>query len=112
MGHSDAFDSAWEIFMFKGAIWRIIPVAGPLPFLRVPYGIAIQVVKVKWADDNVEENDDDDSTDVYGPMPMSHINTIYSARYWSDIENEVDACPFFELTGRFCAKKPTLEPAQ
>ena len=111
-GHSDALDSAWEIFMFKGAIWRIIPVAGPLPFPRVPYGIAIQVVEVKWADDDVEEVDDDDNTDVYDPMPTSHINNLFSARYWSDIENGVNTCPLLELTGRFRAKKPTIEPAQ
>jgi hypothetical protein len=100
--------------MFKGAIWRIIPVAGPLPFPRVPYGIAIQVVEVKLADDDVEEidDDDDDSTDVYDPMPMSHINNLFSARYWSDIENEVNTCPLFEFRGRFRAKKPTIEPAQ
>ncbi|KAK3169708.1 hypothetical protein OEA41_009092 [Lepraria neglecta] len=111
-GHSDALNSAWEIFMFGGAIWRISPLAGPLPFPGVPHGLAIQVVEIKYVENYSEENDDDDGTDVYAPLPMSYINDLFSAKYWSDIQEGVKNFTAFESTGNIRARKPHIEPEE
>ena len=103
-GCSNALNSAWEIFMFGGAIWRISPLVGPLPFPGDPYGLAIQVVEMKYVENFSEENDDDDSTNVYAPLPMSYINDLFSAKYWSDIQEGVKNFTAFELIGNSGAR--------
>ena len=98
--------------MFGGAIGRISPLAGPLPFPGVPHGLAIQVVETKYVESYSEENDDDDSTDVYAPLPMSYINDLFSAKYWSDIQEGVKNFTTFESTGNIRATKPNIEPEE
>ena len=45
-------------------------------------------------------------------MPMRYINDLFSAKYWSDIQEGVKNFTAFELIGNFRARKPNIEPEE